>query len=80
MNTCNIIIYKDAFGNVKANVLFENENIWLTQKGMSELFDIDVSGIARHIKNIFNEEELTENSVITKFATSKKSTIYHLIR
>ena len=68
MNTGNIIIYKDAFGNVKANVLFKNENIWLTQKGMSELFDINVSGITKHINNIYKEQELAENSTCAKFA------------
>ena len=77
-NKGNIIIYKDENGTVKANALFANETIWLTQKGMGELFDIDPSGISKHIKNIFNDGELAENSVIAKFADSQKIAIYPL--
>ena len=47
---------------------------------MSNLFDIDVSGITKNIKNIFNEEELPENSTCAKFAHFEKNAIYSLIR
>lgn len=67
-NKGNIIIYKDENGTVKANALFANETIWLTQKGISELFDKDPSGIGKHIKNIYNDGELAENTTQAKFA------------
>ncbi len=49
-------------------VRYENENLWMTQKSMSELFDIDRTVITKHLKNIFNDKELDKNSVCAKFA------------
>ncbi len=46
---------------------YENENIWLTQKMMAEIYDVSVSAVNQHLKTIFNDEELDENSVIKKF-------------
>ena len=63
-----IIIYKTENGDI--DVKLEQETVWLTQKQMAILFDKDISGIARHIKNIFKEGELAENSVIANFANS----------
>lgn len=46
---------------------YEDENIWLTQKAMARLYDVDVRTINYHIKKIFEDNELQENSVIQKF-------------
>ncbi len=46
---------------------YENENIWLTQKMMSELYDVSVPAINQHLKTIFNDGELIEDSVIKKY-------------
>ncbi len=46
---------------------YEDENIWLTQKMMAELYDVSVSAINQHIKNIFGDNELDEKSVIKKY-------------
>lgn len=46
---------------------YEDENIWLTQKMMAELYDVSVSAINQHIKSIFEDDELDENSVIKKY-------------
>ena len=46
---------------------YEDENIWLTQKMMAELYDITVSAVNQHIKTIFDDKELEENSVIKKY-------------
>ena len=46
---------------------YEDENIWLTQKMMAALYDVDVRTINYHIKKIFDDSELQENSVIRKF-------------
>lgn len=46
---------------------YEDENIWLTQKMMAELYDVDVRTINEHIKKVLNDGELNENSVIRKF-------------
>lgn len=66
-NKGNIIIYKDENGTVKANALFANETIWLTQKGMSELFDITPQNITIHIKNIYKDKELSQDSTCKDF-------------
>ena len=55
---------------------YEDENIWLTQKMMATLYDVDVRTINYHVKNIFSDSELQEHSVIRKFritATDGKS-------
>ncbi len=61
-NKSDFIIYKDNGDNVQVDVMLMDENIWLTQAQMAELFGKDVSGISRHIKNIFEEGELDEKS------------------
>jgi len=46
---------------------YEEENVWLTQKLMATLYDVTISAINQHIKTIYNDNELTENSTIKKF-------------
>ena len=46
---------------------YEDENIWLTQKMMAQLYDVSVAAINQHIKKIFEDNELDENSVIKKY-------------
>lgn len=61
-------IYKDANGNVNVNALMRDETLWLTQKSLAELFDVDRSVISKHISNIFKDGELLENAVCAFFA------------
>lgn len=63
-----IIIYQDSANNPVLNIRLENETLWLTQRQIAELFDKDRSVITKHIKNIFEEGELLENSVCAKIA------------
>src|SRR5690554_6101733 len=58
----NFILYTTPEGEVKLNVLLENETIWLTQEQMSLLFDRERSVITKHIGNVFSEGELEEKS------------------
>ncbi|MDO8639535.1 MAG: virulence protein RhuM/Fic/DOC family protein [bacterium] len=62
-----IVIYKAPKGEARVEVRLEKETVWLTQKQMSLLFDKGIPTINEHIKNIFKEGELQENSVIRKF-------------
>lgn len=57
-----LVIFKAQDGNVKLDVNIENETVWLTQNQMSELFERDRSVITKHIKNIFKEGEIEEES------------------
>ncbi len=51
-------------------VFVANEDVWITQLAMAEIFGIDKSGISRHLKNIFDSEELVKESVVAKIATT----------
>ncbi|MFH0780267.1 MAG: RhuM family protein, partial [Parcubacteria group bacterium] len=62
-----IIIYNDADGHTKIEVKFDGETVWLSQKQMAVLFDKDVKTVNEHIKNVFLEGELAQNSTIRKF-------------
>lgn len=58
----NFILYTTPEGEVKLNVLLEDETIWLSQEQMSQLFDRERSVITKHIGNVFSEGELEEKS------------------
>jgi hypothetical protein len=62
------LLYTTPGGKVKVEIFLRNETIWLTQAKISELFEVDRSVIAKHLKNIFESGELKENSVCAKFA------------
>ena len=58
----NMLIYRSADGKIKIDVRFESETVWLTQSQMCVLFGRERSVITKHVKNIFEEKELDENS------------------
>ncbi len=72
-NNSEIIIYQNPNGNIKIDVRLEEENVWLTQKLMVELFQKSKATISEHIKNIFQESELIEDSVVRDFRTTAKN-------
>lgn len=61
------LTYIAASGEQGIELRYEDENIWLTQKMLSVLYDVNISTINEHIKNIFSDMELTEDSTIRKF-------------
>lgn len=67
-NEKNILFYSDEEGNTKVEVLLENEDVWLNTEAISSLFNVDRSGIVRHINNIYKDDELNENSTCAKIA------------
>ena len=69
MNDSNIIMYTTEDGLTKIEVTFDEDTVWLSLDQMAELFQRDKSTISRHIKNIFTEGELRQNSTVAKFAT-----------
>ena len=68
----NFIIYTTDDGQVDIEVRLEDDNVWLTQNSMAELFDTTKQNISLHIKNIFEEKELEENSVVKHSLTTAK--------
>ena len=69
-NNSQIIIYQTDSGETKLDVRFENETVWLTQMQLCELFDKSKATISEHIKHVFEEGELLEDSVVRKFRTT----------
>lgn len=64
-----IIIYQTQDGQTKIDVRLENETVWLTQNQMAELFQTTKQNVSSHIKNIFEEGELSENSTVKDYLT-----------
>ncbi len=65
-----ILLYSNENSKATINVTYHNENFWLTQKAMAQLFGCSTDNISLHLKNIFNERELTENSVVEVFSVT----------
>ena len=65
-----IFIYQTEDGHTKIDVKLEGETVWLTQAQLCELYQTSKSNISEHIKHIFEEEELDEESVVRKFRTT----------
>ena len=65
-----IIIYEDADKPVEVRIDPDYETVWLSLNQLSEVFGRDKSVISRHLKNIFNNKELDQNSVVAKIATT----------
>ena len=62
-NQSDFLFYTSAEGKTKIQVILNDETVWLTQKSVAELFGVQRPAITKHLKNIFNSEELNENSV-----------------
>ncbi len=69
-NKGEIYIYQTEDGKTKLSVNLQNETVWLSLDQMAELFQRDKSTVSRHIKNVFEEEELNAGSVVANFATT----------
>ena len=67
-----IMIYEDKDGITKVNVKFINEDIWLTQNQLAEIYKTTQENISMHIKNIYKDNELSENSTNKKFLLVQK--------
>ena len=72
MKNGDILLYQNDTEKEFVNVVFYNENFWLTQKGMAELFDVNVPAISKHLQNIYDEEELEQSATISKMETVQK--------
>lgn len=65
-----LIFYKTPDGEQRIDVVYQNENFWMTQKTVSELFCVKVPAISKHLKNIFDTDELSEESVVSILETT----------
>ena len=65
-----ILLYQTGDGQVRVQCLFMEENLWLTQKALAELFGVKIPAVSKHLKNIFESGELAEDSVISILETT----------
>jgi len=64
------LLYQTEDGRSRIEVRMQGETVWLTQQQMAELFQVDKSGISRHLRNIYDSGELPAEAVVAKFATT----------
>jgi hypothetical protein len=65
-----VMLYTTPNGKVKVEIFLRDENLWLTQKRMADLFGVGIPAINKHLKNIFESGELQEDSVISILETT----------
>jgi len=63
-----IAFYQTPDGSINIEVLYAEENIWLTQKKMAELFDCSADNISLHLKNLYQEREIDKESTTEEFS------------
>lgn len=69
MNNAEIILYTTTLGDVKLEVIVQDETVWLTQKEMGELFGVAKSTISVHLTNIYQSGELDKEATVRKIRT-----------
>ena len=74
------LIYQSADEDVSVNAVIRDETIWLTQKSMAELFDVDVPAISKHLTNIYADGELMKDSTISKMEIVQQEGTRHVKR
>lgn len=83
-NINDLLIYRNKDGNISVDTIYKSETLWLSQKSMSKVFGCSIDNISLHLKNIFKERELDENSVIEESSVTAsdgkkyKTKIYNL--
>ncbi|MCR4307420.1 MAG: hypothetical protein NUV80_02585 [Candidatus Berkelbacteria bacterium] len=67
------LFYAGPDGKLHIDVFYSNETVWLTQAKMAELFDVGIPAISKHLRNIFEDGELREKSVVSILETTASS-------
>lgn len=75
MNNAEIILYTTPQGDVKLEVIVQDETVWLTQKAMGELFGVAKSTISEHLTNIYQSGELEKEATVRKTRTVQNETV-----
>lgn len=76
----NIILYQTENGNVSISVKYENENFWLSQKLIAQLFGVEIPAISKHLSNIYETGELQQQATISIMETVQKEGNRHVKR
>jgi hypothetical protein len=75
-----VILYTAADGKVTADVFFTQDNFWLTQKTMAELFGVKTPAISKHLTNIYSSGELTQKATVSKMETVQMEGLRKIVR
>ena len=67
-----MVLYHSDEGDVSVDAYIAEESIWVSQKGMSEIFGVGIPAISKHLSNIFNDGELDKEVVISKMETTTR--------
>ncbi|MEG0988189.1 MAG: virulence RhuM family protein [Clostridium sp.] len=68
--TREVLFYKTDNGDIRVEILLYQENLWLTQAKMAELFEVQKAAVSKHLKNIFDSGELSDRSVVSILETT----------
>jgi len=74
------LLYQTADGQTRIQCRFQSETIRLTQQQMAELFQVDKSGITRHLNDIYESGELSSEAVVARFATTPRRDYFSGLR
>ncbi len=80
MNNAEIILYTTPQGDVKLEVIVQDETVWLTQKAMGELFGVAKSTISEHLTNIYQSGELEKEATVRKIRTVQNEAGREVVR
>ena len=69
MEEVKFLLYSYLEGDINIGVIIKDDTLWLTQKSMAELFGVGVPAISKHLKKIYESEELEKNTTISKMET-----------
>ena len=61
-----LIVYINSEGNIIVDAIYKDETLWLQQKGMAKVFDVGIPTISKHLKNLFEEQDLDKDLVVSK--------------
>ncbi|HBY20180.1 MAG: hypothetical protein A2Y24_02030 [Clostridiales bacterium GWE2_32_10] len=75
-----VVLYKTEDGQINFEVKIVDETVWLSQKQMAELFEINIPAISKHIKNIYSTNELVQDLTISKMETVRKEGNRNIVR
>lgn len=85
MSNFSFLVYRSSDEDVSVNAIVKDESVWLSQKAMAELFGVSKSTISRHLKNIFDEGELSSKQLLQilqqfkwKRCENLKTTLYSM--
>jgi len=75
-NASQFVIYQSEDGQIRLDVRFVDETVWLSQTTIAELFGTTKQNVGQHLKNIFSEHELSEQTVVKDFFTTAADGIF----